>query len=158
MNDAIATRLNSVDSVGFKSLVDIFCLHSVLPQHPDLTSELGLPQLERQIPTAVTHEAELSRRILMAGCQPDRAAVRAKVEGGDASILALYRGFSRFMVEDLERNRYTEGLSRSQRKKLAAKVAFEMIMVSGIRLIVVVRSSGLIRSCSGTRHIPTLSS
>jgi pyoverdine/dityrosine biosynthesis protein Dit1 len=129
MNDAIASRLKSRDNVGFKSLVDIFSLTSTLAVRPSLASELAIPQIERHIATAVTDEAELSRRLLMAGCQPDRAAVRAKVEGGDASILALYRGFSRFMVEDLEQNRYTEGMSKSQRKKLASKVAFEMIMV-----------------------------
>lgn len=76
----------------------------------------------------MTEEAEICRQILMAGCQPSRKALRAQIQSQDTSILSLYRGFSRFMLEDLDLHPLTKPLSRSQRKKLATNVSFEMIL------------------------------
>ncbi|KAK3385791.1 Pyoverdine/dityrosine biosynthesis protein-domain-containing protein [Podospora didyma] len=67
--------------------------------------------------------------MLMASFKPQESTIRAQIESQDAAILALYRGFSRFMLEDLETRPATHGLSRSQQRKLVKRTSFEMIMV-----------------------------
>ena len=135
MNLSIGLARGHPDRVQFRSLVDLFHLNqaeSSAPQaepYSGMANRLGIPALEHQVSTALTEEAELCRRILMAGCQPQRAGVRALIESGDAAVLALYRGFSRFMLEDLELHPFTQKLSRSKQKKLSCAVAFEMILV-----------------------------
>ncbi|KAL2169039.1 hypothetical protein VTG60DRAFT_6538 [Thermothelomyces hinnuleus] len=131
MNHAIGVRRGNTNRVGFKSLVDLFRL-STSGAHgglPALAQRLSLlPSIDHHVSTKLTEEAELCRRILMAGCGPRRSAVRAKIDSKDPAITALYRGFSRFMLEDLEHHPHTRNLTRSQQKKLSAKVAFEMIL------------------------------
>jgi pyoverdine/dityrosine biosynthesis protein Dit1 len=128
MNGAIQKKFGDRERVGFRSLVDLFDLNSGNDTAKSLGS-IGLPGIDHFLETALTSEAELCRKILMAGCQSDRAAVRARIDEKDAAILALYRGFSKFMLEDLDRHPTTQKISRSQRRKLSTKVAFEMIMV-----------------------------
>ena len=135
MNVSIGLARGRPDRVQFRSLVDLFRLNQA--ESPALQAEpyttmadrLGIAALEHHVPTSVSEEAELCRRILMAGCQPQRAGVRALIESGDAAVLALYRGFSRFMLEDLELHPFTQKMSRSKQKKLSCEVAFEMILV-----------------------------
>ncbi|OLN84995.1 Spore wall maturation protein DIT1-like protein 2 [Colletotrichum chlorophyti] len=130
MNHAVGTVRGNTDRVGFKSLVDLFELNeSKLQCKPsDLSSCLDIPNIGHHVETSLTVEAELCRQILMAGCQPQESAVRDKIKSQNAAILALYRGFSRFMLEDLELHPFTQKMTRTQRKKLSTKVAFEMIM------------------------------
>ncbi|KAK1504215.1 pyoverdine/dityrosine biosynthesis protein [Colletotrichum tamarilloi] len=130
MNRAVGISRGNTDRIGFKSLVDLFELNESKSQHklPSLSQDLNIPSIEHHVETKLTLEAELCRRILMAGCQPQESAVRAKIKSQNPAILALYRGFSRFMLEDLELHPFTLGMTRSQRKKLSPKVAFEMIM------------------------------
>ncbi|KAI0881580.1 Pyoverdine/dityrosine biosynthesis protein-domain-containing protein [Annulohypoxylon maeteangense] len=127
MNRAIGLRRGNTDRVGFKSLVDLFELERYKHKQSKL-SQLDIPTINHYVETRVTTEAELCRRILMAGCQSQRSGLRARIESQDPAILALYRGFSRFMLEDLEHHPFTRTMSRSKQKKLSAKVAFEMIM------------------------------
>jgi pyoverdine/dityrosine biosynthesis protein Dit1 len=131
MNCAIALSRGRTDRVNFKSLVDILELEKSNSEAElsSLGDQLHIANINHHIATQVTQMAELSRRILMAGCQPDRSAIRAKIESQDASLLALYRGFSRFMLEDLEMHPETQSMSRSKQRKLSVKVSFEMIMV-----------------------------
>ncbi|KAI1209608.1 Pyoverdine/dityrosine biosynthesis protein-domain-containing protein [Annulohypoxylon truncatum] len=128
MNRAIGLRRGNPDRVGFKSLVDLFELDGRYKHKLARLSKLDIPTIDHHVETRVTTEAELCRRILMAGCQSQRSGLRARIESQDAAILALYRGFSRFMLEDLEHHPFTRTMSRSKQKKLSAKVAFEMIM------------------------------
>ncbi|KAL2173266.1 Pyoverdine/dityrosine biosynthesis protein-domain-containing protein [Thermothelomyces heterothallicus CBS 202.75] len=131
MNHAIGVRRGNTNRVGFKSLVDLFRLSTSAGDGglPALAQRLSLlPSIDHHVSTKLTEEAELCRRLLMAGCGPRRSAVRAKIDSKDPAITALYRGFSRFMLEDLEHHPYTRNLTRSQQKKLSAKVAFEMIL------------------------------
>ncbi|AEO57217.1 hypothetical protein MYCTH_2117759 [Thermothelomyces thermophilus ATCC 42464] len=132
MNHSIGVRRGNTNRVGFKSLVDLFRLSTsaVVGGLPALAQRLSLlPTIDHHVSTKLTEEAELCRRILMAGCGPRRSAVRAKIDSKDPAITALYRGFSRFMLEDLEHHPHTRNLTRSQQKKLSAKVAFEMILM-----------------------------
>lgn len=128
MNHAIGLARGRPDRVQFRSLVDLFSLHKA-ESYSATADRLGIEALEHHVPTSVTEEAELCRRILMGGCQPQRTGVRARINSGDAAMLALYRGFSRFMLEDLELHPFTRALSRSKQKKLSSQIAFEMILV-----------------------------
>ncbi|GJC82017.1 spore wall maturation protein DIT1 [Colletotrichum liriopes] len=130
MNRAVGVSRGNPDRVGFRSLVDLFELNEAKSQHklPELQAQLNIPDIDHHVETKLTVEAELCRQILMAGCQPQESAVRAKIKSQNAAILALYRGFSRFMLEDLELHPFTRKMTRSQRRKLSTKVAFEMIM------------------------------
>ncbi|KAF6841590.1 pyoverdine dityrosine biosynthesis protein [Colletotrichum plurivorum] len=130
MNHAVGLRRGDTERVGFRSLVDLFELNETKSQTKlaDLASSLGIPSIDHHVKTSLTVEAELSRQILMAGCQPQESAVRAKIKSQNPAILALYRGFSRFMLEDLELHPFTQNMTRTQQKKLSTRVAFEMIM------------------------------
>jgi len=131
MSHAVGFRRGNTNRVGFKSLVDLFQLAAVGSDSglSDLARQLNIPSIDHHVNTKVTEEAELCRRILMAGCGPQKSAVRATIDSKDPAITALYRGFSRFMLEDLEHHPHTQSMTRSQQKKLSAKVAFEMILV-----------------------------
>lgn len=131
MNRVIGLSRGNPHRVGFKSLVDLFQLASIGSDEGlmDLARRLNIADIDHHVDTRVTEEAEVCRRILMAGCGPHKSAVRAKIDSKDPAITALYRGFSRFMLEDLEHHPHTQKMSKSQQKKLSAKVAFEMILV-----------------------------
>ncbi|GKT84868.1 pyoverdine/dityrosine biosynthesis protein [Colletotrichum tofieldiae] len=117
--DAYGEQLKEMNRAVGVSRGDPTASASGPTQHPDI---------DHHVETKLTVEAELCRQILMAGCQPQESAVRAKIKSQNAAILALYRGFSRFMLEDLELHPFTRKMTRSQRRKLSTKVAFEMIM------------------------------
>lgn len=129
MNAAIGRQRGSADRLAFRSLVDLFDLGSA----PATTAALGLDPLPSHIATTRTAAAETSRALLARGCAPGAAALRRRLTpatptGPAPPVVALYRGFSRFMLEDLARNAYTGALSRSQQRKLAARVAFDMLL------------------------------
>ncbi|KAL8408524.1 hypothetical protein RB594_007092 [Gaeumannomyces avenae] len=126
LNTEIGRRRRGADRVGFMSLVDIFDLGHSTPE-VTLALSLRLPILETQIATKRTSPAELSRRMLLEAGRSNDSLLRARIESGEHSALKLYRGFSRFMAEDLCHNRYTSHLSRSKLKKLATRVSFEML-------------------------------
>ncbi|KAM3448332.1 hypothetical protein MY3296_007866 [Beauveria thailandica] len=130
MNHSIAQKLGGRQNrVEFLSLIDLFAAASF-----DLQSELdthrgAYPELllKRHLPTNTTDIADTCRRVLMLGFGPDQSQLRTELDSHDAGMTALYRGFSKFMLEDLVRNKYTKHLSRTQVRKVAARVAFEMI-------------------------------
>ena len=124
MYNAISQRRGGKDRIGFKSLIDLFNL-----KHGGaaIKNIQYFAQLPSYISTKRTDEAELSRKILARGFKTDEAILRSRIESKQHSALKLYRGFCRFMQEDLSINGYTKGLSRSQLKKLSSKVSFEMI-------------------------------
>lgn len=124
MYQAISQRRGGKDRIGFRSLIDLFNLKHGMGA---ITKTLYVPQLPSYIPTKRTAEAELSRQILHQGFKTDEAILRSRIVSKQHSALKLYRGFSRFMQEDLRVNGYTKGLSRSKLKKLSSKVSFEMI-------------------------------
>ncbi|PIG85072.1 spore wall maturation protein DIT1 [Aspergillus arachidicola] len=130
LNRAISLAMGEETSrVQFQSLVDLFNLTSLsLLSSPNPVGTLSLPKLQHYLTTNLDDTAELCRRILTAGCQPSEESLRTQIESGDESTLALYRGFSRFMLQDLEQHPLTQSLSRSCRKKLATRVSFEMIL------------------------------
>ncbi|KAM3505364.1 hypothetical protein MY11210_007997 [Beauveria gryllotalpidicola] len=129
MNQNIAQKMGGQNRVEFQSLIDLFAsasfnLQSELAAHRGAYPEV---LLQRHLPTNTTDIADTCRRVLMLGFGPDQSQLRNELDSHDAGMTALYRGFSKFMLEDLIRNKYTKHLSRSQVRKIAARVAFEMI-------------------------------
>ena len=116
-------------SIQFLSLWDIFFAN------PEVTSLFAREWIENVdvphvVTTGLTEEAELCRKLLMSTCSIDPNVLNDLIKGGDQSLVALYRGFARFMLEDLAFHPDCAGKSTSQRKKLSTKVAAEMIKVS----------------------------
>ncbi|KAI5865800.1 Pyoverdine/dityrosine biosynthesis protein-domain-containing protein [Durotheca rogersii] len=126
INHDIGLKRGTTDRVGFKSIVDLFELDRL--QTWFKASQLDMPTIDHHIKTQLAAESEMSRRILMAGCRSHSSTLRNQIESQNPAILALYRGFSRFMLEDLKFNRSTCSKSRSGQKKLSTKIAFEMIL------------------------------
>jgi hypothetical protein len=78
MYHAIETKEGSQDRIGFKSLVDLFDLTSSSTPPSDLASSLDISEIDHFLNTKISDEAELCRRLLMAGCQSDRRYLRKK--------------------------------------------------------------------------------
>jgi pyoverdine/dityrosine biosynthesis protein Dit1 len=132
MNDVLATAFqdNGKRRVCFQSLTEMLRLNGDDIKGQALAQRLGLGTINHHISQVqINDDAELCRRLLMEGFKANTAQLRARILAQDPATLALYRGFSRFMLEDLENNLYTSHLSKSQRRKLSSKVAFEMIEV-----------------------------
>ncbi|KAI0853561.1 Pyoverdine/dityrosine biosynthesis protein-domain-containing protein [Daldinia vernicosa] len=128
MNREIGFKKGNIDRVGFKSLIDLFEMGKYnSPSKLAKISNFDIPPINHYVQTQITVEAELCRRLLMAGCQAQKDALRIKIESREAGVLALDRGFSRFMLEDLELHPFTRTMSRSKQKKLSSKVAFEIM-------------------------------
>lgn len=125
MNDAIDPTGTAIE---FRSLTDIFFGSQPLTSLFD-PSWINITDVPSLVDTQTTTLASICRALMMRTCEANSANLRAKISGQDASTLALYRGFSRFMLEDLALHRSCQNLSQSQRKKLSARVAFEMIKV-----------------------------
>ena len=128
LNETIATKENQPGEVTFQSLRDIF--HSSLKDIVGETKacQIELPTLEHFLGTSISTETEFCRQSLTLACQPDRNSLRSQIKGQDPAIVSLYRGFSRFMLEDLELHPRSQTISRSQRKKIAEKISFEMLL------------------------------
>ncbi|KAG5916374.1 hypothetical protein E4U42_007686 [Claviceps africana] len=129
MNQDIVRLQGGKERIGFRSLPQLFASHCSSGGELAGARETYnmLPDLVHHIATKMTCEAEMCRKILMMGFQLDDAELRNMLSAQDASMIALYRGFSKFMLEDLTTNKYTSHLSRSQLRKKSAKVAFEMM-------------------------------
>jgi len=109
--------------VGFISLKDLF-----FKKDYDFDENLIADvQLQHYTGTKICEDSELSRRLLMAGCDTDAGKLRSDIDTPDHPRLILYRGFSRFMLEDLALHPHCKTLSRKAFKKVVSKVAFEMI-------------------------------
>lgn len=155
MNREIGLARGRLDRVDFRSLVDLFKLtdDTVAEEVKSMAKSLRIPAITHHVRTKETEEAELCRQILMAGTQPLESVARDRLKSNDESLVALYRGFSRFMLEDLELHPTTLTQTKSQRKKLSTKVAFEMILVSSPPTP---STEPVLTIHSETRPIPTL--
>lgn len=130
MAQRLVERPQDEGAIDFVSLWDIFFSN---PEMAALfnTSFVEHVDLTHFVQTKLDENAELCRRMLMASCQIGSDVLSNLIKGGDESTVALYRGFSRFMLEDLAVHPSCMEQSASKRKKLATKVAAEMIQVCG---------------------------
>lgn len=135
MNETIARRLGAKDRIGFRSLPELFDYDGLVGAS-EVPLVTGYPPLKpRLIGTKTTAKAELCRRILDMGFRPGDAEPMEDLIARDPALLALYRGFSKFMLEDLATNQYTRHLSRSQLRRKASEVAKEMMQVRPLPLL-----------------------
>ncbi|MCJ1424167.1 dityrosine synthesis enzyme [Sticta canariensis] len=126
INQSIIEQQNGVKRVEFYSLHDLFFSNKEICNRfkPGFVEDVII---HHPLDRPVADGAEICRKVLIAGCRIERAALRSQIDKKDASILALYRGFARFMLEDLSSHERTSGLTKSKAKKLSSNVAFEMI-------------------------------
>jgi pyoverdine/dityrosine biosynthesis protein Dit1 len=116
-----------VSPITFKNLHNLFLDdRALLPLFQD--SYISTCELKHFIDTQMNPEDEKCRKLLMLSAQSDAdnivSCIKSKSEN---SLTSLFRGFSKFMLEDLACHPSTDHLSKSQRKKLSEKIAFEMI-------------------------------
>ncbi|CAI7614622.1 unnamed protein product [Penicillium pancosmium] len=128
LNEAIALQEGQPRGVSFQSLKDIFHSTPKTVLGETRASQIELPILKHFLGTGIANETEFCRQALALACQPDRSSLRTLIKGQDPAIVSLYRGFSRFMLEDLELHPRSQSTSRSQRKKVAEKISFEMLL------------------------------
>lgn len=115
----------NVDAIGFVGLNELLFTGPTADKFdPDWVKDAELPHYTG---TKIDAFSEVSRGILMKGCDTDdgRLKEQLKIEGHPR--LNLYRGFSRFMTEDLILLPYFQSMSRKAFKKTISKIAFTMI-------------------------------
>ncbi|KAF2687667.1 hypothetical protein K458DRAFT_360217 [Lentithecium fluviatile CBS 122367] len=113
-------------AIAFKGLQDIFAGDSDSFQtfeEPWVASN----SMPHPVKTALTSRAELCRKLMLGVAEADRAHIRRCIEVQEPHALQLYRGQTRFMLEDLADVPSVKSLSTKQRKKTAALVAQEMM-------------------------------
>lgn len=113
------------ENIGFVGLKDVFFNGAGASRFNNKwVSEI---ELKHYCGTKINPDAELCRQILMMGCDTDCGKLKTQIEIPNHPRLHLYRGFSRFMVEDLCLLPFFENASRKYFKRTVCKVAFEMI-------------------------------
>ncbi|CCE63302.1 hypothetical protein TPHA_0E02100 [Tetrapisispora phaffii CBS 4417] len=75
----------------------------------------------------INAKADLSREVLMKGCDTDDGRLKKHINTDGHARLYLYRGFSKFMSEDLQLQPLFQAMSKKKFKKTVSKVAFNMI-------------------------------
>lgn len=84
-------------------------------------------QVEHYLPTKLDRETELNRKILMVGCDDSADLIRQQIRTPGHPRLYLYRGFNKFMREDLINTPIAKETSSKKFKKMVSGVAYEMI-------------------------------
>lgn len=115
-----------VSAMDFKGLKNIF--NSDSEGFQTLKKVAGSAhKMPHPVKTKMTGEAELCRRLMLGIGGADRSFIRSLIEQQEPETLGLYRGQTRFMLEDLADVPSVKSLSGKQKKKTAALVAEEMI-------------------------------
>lgn len=83
--------------------------------------------LGHHLHTEIDDQSEFCRKILVSSCDTDCGKLRQDITTTGHPRLSLFRGFSKFMTEDLALHPTTSHLTRKKFKKIVAKIAFEMI-------------------------------
>lgn len=113
------------DPIEFQSLPEMFSIYET-----NFKSNLiDSVQLSHYLNTQISEEAETCRKILVKSCDTDCGQLRKDINTPGHSRVQLYRGFSKFMYEDLVFLDSVKDYSKKQLKKIASKVSFEMIKV-----------------------------
>lgn len=134
-SEALTEINQSIERQSGVKRIEFYSLHNLFFSNEEICNRFRPSFVEdviihHPLDMSVADGAETCRKVLIAGCRIEKAALRSQIDKKDASILALYRGFARFMLEDLSSHERTSGLTKSKCKKLSSDVAFEMISVS----------------------------
>lgn len=113
------------DPISFYSMKDIFF-------HGDSINEIGHLldfEIEHYLNTTIEPISESCRKLLISTCDTDSGKLKDDIRILNHPRLRLFRGFLKFMSEDLLLHPAAKSLSRKKYKKLVSKIAFEMIKV-----------------------------
>ncbi|KAH7390676.1 Pyoverdine/dityrosine biosynthesis protein-domain-containing protein [Pyrenochaeta sp. MPI-SDFR-AT-0127] len=119
-------EVGPVPTIKFKGLKNIFAADSDGFQGLQKLL-LNSHKMPHPVKTKLTGEAELCRKLMLGIGGPDRAYIRQLITEQEPDALGLYRGQTRFMLEDLADIPSVKSLSGKQKKKTAALVAEEMM-------------------------------
>ena len=116
---------DNANPISFLNLHDIFhapdC-HSVCPSH------LVQYQVNHPLSTETLPADEWCRKLIMQSCHASRRHLQHIIKTRQGSnITAIYRGFSRFMLEDLAAQPDMTTTSRRHQRRLSSRVALEML-------------------------------
>ncbi|RKP32771.1 hypothetical protein METBISCDRAFT_21040 [Metschnikowia bicuspidata] len=84
-------------------------------------------QVDHYLPTKLDRETEVNRKILMLGCDDSADLIKEQIRTPGHPRLYLFRGFNKFMQEDLANTPIAQEVSSKKFKKTVAGVAYEMI-------------------------------
>ncbi|KAH8708504.1 Pyoverdine/dityrosine biosynthesis protein-domain-containing protein [Phaeosphaeriaceae sp. PMI808] len=112
-------------AIQFTGLTEMFFSNLDTKRTFDHSWSDHLP-IEHPISSKLSEDAELARRIMMAGFQDSRDQFRKLITEQDLPTLNLYRGQARFMQEDIYDPSFL-AMSNKQKKKASFIVASEMI-------------------------------
>lgn len=116
-------RPEGFDSIVFCGLNDCFASNTKY-----LVESLLLEvMVDHFLDTKLDHATETNRKIMMLGCDDNTDMLRQQINTPHHPRLYLYRGFNKFMYDDLTQYQQTKQLSKKKFKKLVSQVAFEMI-------------------------------
>ncbi|GEQ67044.1 hypothetical protein JCM33374_g707 [Metschnikowia sp. JCM 33374] len=111
------------NGIFFKGLNDCFESSSKY----NVATILEDTKIEHHLDTMIDEETDLNRKILMFGCDDNDNLLREQIKTPGHSRLFLYRGFNKFMSEDLSQTSMAKRLSGKKFKKLVSFVSYEMI-------------------------------
>lgn len=118
-------QVEDADAIGFCGLNELFFEgNSSTSFDPAWVEDVSVLHYTG---TNISSVSDTSRQILMKGCDTDDGSLRKEVNIPNHPRLHLYRGFSRFMMEDLALLPFFESYSRKKFKKVVSKIAFNMI-------------------------------
>lgn len=122
---AVYERVKPVgfDGILFRGLNDCFRSKTKDMVKPML-QDVGI---DHYLGTKLDDETEVNRKILMYGCDDNADNLRSQISITGHPRLYLYRGFNKFMSDDLIHFQRENKLSGKKYKKLVSLVAFEMI-------------------------------
>lgn len=112
------------DGIYFRGLND--CFES--PTKDKIASCLEDVTVDHFLDTKLDEATEINRKIMMLGCDDNADTLRDEIKTPLHPRLFLYRGFNKFMSEDLVNTPKAKAMSRKKFKKMVSSVAFEMIL------------------------------
>lgn len=112
------------EGIHFRGLND--CFES--PTKDMIASSLADINVDHYLNTKLDDATELNRKIMMLGCDDNADTLRDEIKTPLHPRLFLYRGFNKFMYEDLVNTTMAKSMSRKKFKKMVSSVAFEMIL------------------------------
>lgn len=115
-----------VPAIKFKGLKDIFMSKPGCRSTLD-EAWLASHDIPHPVETQRTKDAEVCRKLMLGIGEADRAYIRQCIDEQEEHTIQLYRGQTRFMLEDLAEVPSFKSLSNKQKKKTAANVAQEMM-------------------------------
>ncbi|WPK24611.1 hypothetical protein PUMCH_001890 [Australozyma saopauloensis] len=116
-------RPQGFDGLFFKGLNDCFESHC----KAEISNVLDGIEVDHYLETKLDRETELNRKILMLGCDDSAELIREQIQTPGHPRLYLYRGFNKFMKEDLMSTPAAKLSSQKRFKKMVSNVSFEMI-------------------------------